>query len=288
MRTIPIPVPAECDGMTVRSFTRSHLGLSARVLTKQKHHENGLLCNGEPCRSIDILHTGDIFTIRIPEDSAVYEASDLSIDILYEDGDYLVVNKPPGMPVHPSPGHDRDSLLNAVAYHYQMKGEKTSFRPLYRLDRDTSGILIAAKHRLAVSSAVLRKYYYAVCQGRLRGSGTVDLPIRRMADSRITREVGGDKQSVTHWEALKQDQVHTLLKIHLETGRTHQIRVHLAHIGYPLAGDDLYGGSLDKIKRQALHLAEVRLACEILGIKETFKAELPEDIGVSFPAFRER
>lgn len=288
MRCIPIPVPPDCDGMTVRAFVRSHLGLSARVLVKQKHHENGLQCNGYPCRSIDVLHAGDVFTICIPEDAAAYEARNIPIDILYEDDDYLVVNKPPQMPVHPSPGHDSDSVLNAVAYHYQMKGMHTSFRPLYRLDRDTSGILIAAKHRLAVSSAVLQKYYYAVCEGILEGCGTIDLPIRRTEDSKITRETGGNKQAVTHWETRCRDRGHTLLRIHLETGRTHQIRVHLSHIGFPLAGDDLYGGTLNHIARQALHLAEVRLSCEILGMSRTFKAELPEDIKTSFPAFCER
>lgn len=288
MRIIPIPVPPDCDGMTVRAFVRSHLGLSSRVLTKQKHHENGLLRDGQPCRSIDVLHAGDIFTINIPEDPAVYEARNIPIDILYEDDDYLVVNKPPKMPVHPSPGHARDSLLNAAAYHYQLKGAHTSFRPLYRLDRDTSGILIAAKHRLAVSSAVLHKYYYAVCEGELKGSGTVDLPIRRIESSKITREVGGNRHAVTHWKAVGHDRGHTLLKIRLETGRTHQIRVHLSHIGFPLAGDDLYGGSLNRIKRQALHLAEVQLTCEIVGMNRTLKAKLPEDIRESFPAFCER
>lgn len=288
MRCIPVPVPQNCDGMTVRAFVRSYLGLSARVLTKQKHHENGLQCNGRPCRSIDTLHAGDLFTICIPQDTSVYKARNIPIDVLYEDEDYLVIDKPPHMPVHPSPGHDCDSVLNAAAYHYQAKGERTSFRPLYRLDRDTSGILVAAKHRLAVSSAVLQKYYYAVCEGMLEGSGTVDLPIRRTSDSKITREVGPGKRAVTHWKALKQDRRHTLLKIHLETGRTHQIRVHLSHIGFPLAGDDLYGGSLHPITRQALHLAEVRLSCKVLGIHTTFMSELPEDIKGSFPAFCER
>jgi len=288
MRIISIPVPPDCDGMTVRAFVRSHLGLSARVLTKQKHHENGLLRGGQPCRSIDVLYAGDIFTINIPEEPAAYEAHDIPTDILYEDDDYLVVDKSPRMPVHPSPGHDRDSLLNAVAYHYQLKGAHTSFRPLYRLDRDTSGILIAAKHRLAVSSAVLQKYYSAVCEGELKGNGTVDLPIRRTENSKIKREVGGNRRAVTHWKALGYDRGHTLLKIHLETGRTHQIRVHLSHIGFPLAGDDLYGGSRNRIKRQALHLAEVQLTCGVVGMNQTFKAELPEDIRMSFPDFRGR
>lgn len=288
MRIISIPVPPDCDGMTVRTFVRSHLGLSARVLTKQKHQKNGLLLGGEPCRSVDILHAGDIFTIRIPGDPTVYEARNISIDILYEDDDYLVVDKPPMMPVHPSPGHDSDSILNAVAYHYQLKDAQTSFRPLYRLDRNTSGILIAGKHRLAVSSAVLQKSYYAVCEGELEGSGTIDLPIQRMDHSKITRKVGGNKRAVTHWKALTYDLGHTLLKIHLETGRTHQIRVHLSHIGFPLAGDDLYGGSLNRIKRQALHLAEVQLTCKIVGMDRTFIAELPEDIRKSFPEFCER
>ena len=162
-----------------------------------------------------------------------------------------MVAKPPGMPVHPSPGHDRDSLLNRVAYYCQEKGQQYAFRPLYRLDRDTSGIVVVGKHRTAVSSAQVKKLYYGIVQGELDCQGTVTHPLPWNQGARSAAAVGKDGQvAVTHWEALASAEGHTLLRFQLETGRTHQIRVHMAYTGHPLAGDDLYGGSRQLLGRQ--------------------------------------
>ena len=260
------------------------MGLSSRAFVKQKYLPGGLVKNGQPCRSVDLLRAGDRLCLTLPEEAETYQAVEGPLSILYEDQDYLAVDKPPAMPVHPSPGHDRDSLLNRVAFHYQRTGQAPAFRPLYRLDKDTSGILLVGKHRAAVSSAQVEKTYYAVCQGELSGDGTVEAPIGLEPDSKIRRCCREDGQpAVTHWQVLASQEGHTLLRLRLETGRTHQIRVHMAHLGHPLAGDDLYGGSRYRLCRQALHCGELSLVCKPLGAGLRLAAPFPEDMAAAFP-----
>ena len=283
-RTLTYTVPPAWDGRTVKDFARQHLGLSSRAFVKQKYLPGGLVKNGQPCRSVDLLRAGDRLCLTLPQDAETYQAVEGPLSILYEDQDYLAVDKPPAMPVHPSPGHDRDSLLNRVAFHYQLTGQAPAFRPLYRLDKDTSGILLVGKHRAAVSSAQVEKTYYAVCQGELSGDGTVEAPIGLEPGSKIRRCCREDGQpAVTHWQVLASQEGHTLLRLRLETGRTHQIRVHMAHLGHPLAGDDLYGGSRYRLCRQALHCGELSLVCKPLGAGLRLAAPFPEDMAAAFP-----
>ncbi len=282
MRRLEYKIPPECDGMTVRDFIRRRLGFSARLLSEQKRQEGGLLKNGLSCRSSDLLRPGDSLMLLLPEEKEVYPAVETELSVLWETGDFLAVDKPPGMPVHPSPGHDRDSLLNAAAYHYQATGQSPAFRPLYRLDKDTSGIIVIGKHR-AAASARLEKHYFAVCQGELSGSGTVDVPIGLQPGSKILRECGHGDRAVTHWQAIASFEGHTLLSLRLETGRTHQIRAHMAFLGHPLAGDDLYGGSLSKLCRQALHCGRVRVSCPSLFAEEFLTAGFSPDLRAAFP-----
>ena len=283
MRVLRYTVPEECGGMMVKAFARGYLGLSSRAFTKQKYLENGMLRNGLPCRSIDVLAAGDTLEFRLPEERMDHPAVETDLCVLLETEDYLIVEKPPGMPVHPSPGHDRDSLLNAAAYYQQKTGQAFRFRPLYRLDKDTSGIVVLGKHRAAVSSAVLTKTYYAVCEGTLSGSGTIEVPIGLREGSRIVRECGHGDHAVTHWRALASKQGHTLLAVRLETGRTHQIRAHFSYLGHPLAGDDLYGGKRDILTRQALHCGRLRLSCRALHTEREVLSGLPQDIRAAFP-----
>lgn len=283
-RALTYTVPPAWDGRTVKDFARQHLGLSSRAFVKQKYLPGGLVKNGQPCRSVDLLRAGDRLCLTLPQDAETYQAVEGPLSILYEDQDYLAVDKPPAMPVHPSPGHDRDSLLNRVAFHYQLTGQAPAFRPLYRLDKDTSGILLVGKHRAAVSSAQVEKTYYAVCQGELSGDGTVEAPIGLEPGSKIRRCCREDGQpAVTHWQVLASQEGHTLLRLRLETGRTHQIRVHMAHLGHPLAGDDLYGGSRYRLCRQALHCGELSLVCKPLGAGLRLAAPFPEDMAAAFP-----
>lgn len=283
MRILQYEIPPACEGMTVRDFARKQADLSAKLLTKQKQIPGGILKNGIPCRTIDKLFAGDVLSFQLPEEVFDYPETPVPLAVLWETEDYLVVDKPPDMPVHPSPGHDRDSLLNATAYYYRQTGQHHLFRPLYRLDKDTSGILVIGKHRAAVSTAVIEKTYFAVCEGELAGSGTVDLPIGLQKGSKIVRVCGFGEAAVTHWQAVACAEGHTLLSFWLETGRTHQIRAHMAHIGHPLAGDDLYGGSRRLIGRQALHCGWVSLSSRALSVKTELSLEFPEDLRTAFP-----
>ncbi len=283
MRELKYVVPPDCHGMTVKDFARNRLGFSARMLTRQKQQERGILKNGDFCRTVDILSAGDILVFSLPEEGRSYQPEPAPLSVLWETEDYLAVEKPPGMPVHPSPGHDRDSLLNAVAYYYETTGQIHLFRPLYRLDRDTSGIVLLGKHRSAVSSAVVEKRYYGVCEEVLSGEGTIDIPIGLQPGSKIVRACGTGKSAVTHWKALKSRGGHTLLSFQLDTGRTHQIRAHMAYLHHPLAGDDLYGGSRKIIARQALHCGWVSLKNPALAVNVQIFSEIPSDIRAAFP-----
>lgn len=207
----------------------------------------------------------------------------LSFSLCYEDAHFLIVEKGPHMPVHPSPGHDEDSLLHGVTYHWQQTGESHCFRPLYRLDKDTSGLVVLAKHLLSTSVTLLDKTYYAVCQGILSGEGILDAPIGLKPGSIIQREAGAGSPAVTKYRALACHENHTLLELQLETGRTHQIRVHLSSIGHPLAGDDLYGGERVKIQRQALHCAGITLQGVLPKVNRHFTSEPQDDIKTAFP-----
>ncbi len=281
-------VPEDWQGATVKRFAREYLGLSAKALAGQKT-DGGILVNGQPARANTVLQPGDCLAFPLLPEEMNYPAVPLPVAVLYEDRDFLLIDKPPGMPVHPSPGHDQDSLLNAAAWHYRQTGQSHRVRPLYRLDKDTSGVLPLAKHRMA-AGADLQKLYLAVCQGELSGRGAIRLPIGLREGSKIQRACGhgpGFQPACTHWQALGCQEGHTLLVLKLETGRTHQIRVHLAHMGHPLAGDDLYGGSLRRLSRQALHCAWLRMACRTLDFCHTFAAKPPQDLLHAFPWARE-
>lgn len=281
-RLLEYCIPPECVGLTVKEFSKKRLDFSTRVLAELKR-EDGILKNGVSCRVTEKLLAGDRLAFRLPEEQKEYPAAPLPLKILFENEDYLIVDKPPAMPIHPSPGHDRDSLLNAAAFHYQETGQSCLFRPLYRLDRDTGGVIAVGKHRLAVSAAQVEKRYFAVCEGLLSGEGIIDLPIGLRPGSKIVRECGSGAPAVTHWKAIRSENGCTLLSLRLETGRTHQIRAHLSTVGHPLAGDDLYGGSRELIGRQALHCGWVRLRCPALGMDRDFISDFPPDFRAAFP-----
>lgn len=282
MRTLSYTVPENWQGAAVSGFVRGFLGLSASAF-KDFKYEGGTLINGAACHANAHLKAGDILSLVLPPEAVDYPPEPLILPILDEDEDFLLADKPSGMPVHPSPGHDRDSLLNAVAYHYQQTGQHCRVRPLYRLDRDTSGLLLLGKNRIA-AGVRLDKRYLAVCEGVLKGSGTVDLPVGLEEGSKIKRTCGMGQSAITHWSALAGDDTHTLLLLRLETGRTHQIRVHMSSLGHPLAGDDLYGGSLDRLTRQALHCCTLSVDCPALGMKRFFTSPPPNDLTGAFPA----
>lgn len=254
-------VPGELEGICVKDFLRKHCSVSARSLARLKRTEMGITCNGEHTRSIDILHAGDIIELRFPDDDMHIEPVNLPVEVVYEDSQVIVFNKPPYMPVHPVKDYRLNTLANAAAYHAEIMGERYIFRVINRLDKDTSGLVLAAKN--AYAAAFLKdhteKLYIALCEGRIDGSGTIDEPLRLKEGHGIQREIGeGGVRAITHYTTVKNyGDEYTLLEIHLETGRTHQIRAHFSCKGYPLAGDDMYGGRREKFPRQCLHCAEI-------------------------------
>lgn len=275
MRTIDFVITDENTGKRIKEFLRA-FGVSGSLLKKLKNTENGICKNGAPARTIDTVFCGDRLQINIEDSGKAPESADIKINLLYEDEDLIAAEKPAFMPVHESRNHRGDTLSNAVA---DICGG--AFRAIYRLDRDTSGIVLIAKNEFAAAKLAgrVRKDYYAVVCGKIEGSGVIDAPIKRERESIIKRCVAPDGESaVTHYTALKRSEKYTLVKLKLETGRTHQIRVHFAHIGYPLAGDTLYGGSTEEISRQALHCRDIYFTHPVSEEEIHIFCEMPQDM----------
>lgn len=262
--------------VTVQDYLREQ-GVSRRLLQKLKNRNGGLTCNGGFIRTVDIVVSGDVLVLDSEERNEIEPNSSLHAEIAFENESLVVFDKPSGMPVHPSVRHRDDTLGNLFAHLYP----ELTFRPVNRLDKDTSGLCIVAKNPYAANllQGQCDKTYFAVVHGNIVGSGTIDAPIAREQESIIVRCVRADGQrAVTHYKSIKANEKYTLLEINLETGRTHQIRVHFAHIGHALAGDDLYGGLRDDIGRQALHCGRVEFILPETQEKITVNSELPQDI----------
>ena len=237
---------------------------------------------------MDLAAKGDILKITIRDTASEnIVPTDIPLDIVYEDEDVLVINKPSNMPTHPSMGNYENSLANGVMYYYKSKGEERVFRAVNRLDKDTSGLMAVAKNsymhaRLGeeIQKKELKRKYMCIVCGDVERDGTVDAPIRRADGSVINRIVAPDGQrAVTHYRVVKRYGEYTLLEMELETGRTHQIRVHMAYIGHPLVGDWLYGTEDHNIaKRQMLHSCYLCFTHPITGQIMEFKDEMAEDM----------
>jgi len=287
-RIFSYTIPATFEGHTLLSFLKDKQ-YSSQIITHLKRTENGILLNGEWGRVRDTLHTGDELTIQLIEDNSSENivAKNLPLDIVYEDEDILVVNKTADTPIHPSQGNYDNTLANAVAYYYEQKGESFTYRCINRLDRDTTGLLIIAKHMYSASllsnmigNRQIHREYLAIASGEVPESGTIIAPIGRVEGSTIERHVDeehGD-YACTHYQRVSYNNGYSLILLKLETGRTHQIRVHMKHIGHPLPGDFLYNPDYSVIGRQALHSYRLRLNHPISGNYMEFEAELPEDM----------
>lgn len=264
------------DDATVEEILREN-GVSRRLITKLKRVKNGICKNSLAARTIDRAGIGDIISISWSDDKVLEKSCQLEVPIVYEDEHFIVFDKPPLMPVHPSIKHQGDTLGNFFSYHC----DGLTFRPVNRLDRDTSGLCCVAKDAYSAKKLQfgIQKTYMAVVCGKIERGGIVDAPIARESQSIIKRCVRADGQrAITYYEPIAHRDSYTLLRIRLETGRTHQIRVHMAHIGFPLAGDDMYGGSRKDIARQALHCSSLSITHPITGGQITLSAQLPSDI----------
>lgn len=277
MRVIRFEIKEKDNNKQIKEFLRD-FGVSSSLLTRLKQTENGITVNGNFARTIERLSTGDRLVISIQNKGHMPKPlENNNVQMVYDDEDILVLNKPFMMPVHESRNHQGDTLANAAACYMV---SDTAFRAVYRLDRDTSGLVLIAKNELAASKLAgrIKKDYYAICEGVLTDSGTIDLPIRRVHDSIIKRGVFSDgEKAITHWQAVKSNSESTLLKINLETGRTHQIRVHFSHIGHPLLGDSLYKGNCEQITRQALHCKTIYFTHPVTERSMVIDSDFPED-----------
>lgn len=275
-------VDKKYDGIKAGRYLRTFCKLSSRTLVLLKRTDGGLRVNGNLLRTVDTLRFGDAVEIALPSEKSNIIPIEGELNILYEDNFLLAVSKPADMPVHPVKTHRLDTLANIVAYRYKDSKADFVFRAVNRLDRDTSGIVLIAKDRHTASilqAAQINKHYIAVCHGKIAEKGTVSLPISISPDSIIIRQVSENgKEAVTHYTPLTIYGDRTVLDITLETGRTHQIRCHMSHIGHPLLGDDLYGGSKDNISRQALHCFSVSFLHPYSDVRIELKAPIPEDI----------
>lgn len=274
-------VPAAYDGETMQTFLRRECGLSWRMVVKLKRVEGGMTADGEPKRSIDRLRVGQTVVVRMPEDAVKIEGADIPLDVVYEDDHLLVINKPPYLAVHPSAGKPEPTLANAVVGYFERKGTPLSFRPVNRLDRNTSGLLLAAKspHVAYAMAQKPQKVYLAIVLGALTGEGVIHQPIRVREGSCITREVGeGGKDSLTRWQSLGTDGEISLVRVVIETGRTHQIRVHMSWLGYPLAGDTMYGTDETFLPRHGLHCARMTMIHPVTEETIALTAPVPADM----------
>lgn len=281
-------------GQTVGSFLRVRLHLSSKMMKYLKYRPDGILVGGERKTVRYPLAPGDVLTVAAedtPRDSQDLAASDLPLEILYEDGDLVVPSKPAGMPTHPSHDHRDDTVANALAFRYRARKIPFVFRPVNRLDRNTSGLLLIARNKLAAGKLTesmqrgeIRKTYLAVLDGEMPESGgVIDACLHRTEKSIIVREVCSPDApdaapSRTEYTVLAVGSGHTLVSARPVTGRTHQLRVHFAHLGYPITGDDLYGTSSPWIPRHALHARTLSFPHPSTGEPLELTAPLPEDL----------
>ncbi len=287
-RWLEYTVTESCAGQTVQAILTGPMGISRRMLQKLTRNK-GILINNKPAFLKRIVKTGDLLKAKIAfAETENLEPEAIALQVVYEDADLLILDKPAGLAVHPTQPGQTGTLAHGVAYHLQQQGLATKVRPVHRLDLNTSGLIIFAKNQrahgqldLQLRNHLIQREYLAIVEGLIDATElTIDLPIGRLnghATKRIVTPKG--EPAVTHLQVAAHLKAATLLMLRLETGRTHQIRVHLSHLGHPLWGDYLYGAKQQAlISRQALHAFRLGLTHPTTGQAMSFDAPLPEEL----------
>ena len=265
---------------TILQILKEDLSFSNRLISKIK---NDVLLNDKSAKAYDTAEIGDVLKVDIGFEETsdnIVPNNDIELKILYEDEWMLIVDKPPFMPVHPSINHYEDSLSNGVKAYFLKNGINKKIRPVNRLDKDTTGIVIFAKSEYIQENLTdYEKYYLTIVDGQTDESGIIDKPIARKLPSIIERTVRDDgDQAITRYKTLEFKNNMSLVECKLETGRTHQIRVHMASIGHSIVGDDLYGVSSTLINRQALHAYKIKFVHPVSRKEMVIESELPDDM----------
>ena len=292
MSALTLPVPPEAAGGRIDAWLSDQREDLTRSAAARLLEDGQVTCDGKPLPKNYRLRGGETLTVTLPEvQETELLAQDIPLDVVYEDEDVIVLNKPKGLVVHPAPGHADGTLVNALLHHCgdSLSGIGGELRPgiVHRIDRDTSGLLIAAKNDFAhqklsaqLQDHTLARIYRCIVIGNLReDSGTVDAPIgRHPADRKKMAVVAGGRSAVTHWSVLERFPGYTYVECRLETGRTHQIRVHMAHIGHPILGDTVYGAKkpVPGLQGQCLHAVGLRFLHPRTGELVELWCDLPE------------
>lgn len=276
-------VPSEAQGCRLDSFLRAQ-GLSAGLIRGVKHQCGGFFADGSPIHTNMLLTAGQQLTFALPPDPPTQvDPQPVDFGILFEDAFAAVLDKPAGLAVHPTLNYPDKTLANGWLWHLEQRGQTVVFRPVNRIDKNTSGLVLCAGNSFAapILAETAHKCYLAVTEGLLpEDNGVIDAPIARRGDSIIGRTVAPDgKPSITRYRVLARGGNHTLAACIPVTGRTHQIRVHMSHLGCPLAGDTLYGGHTERIDRHALHCAALTFRHPLDGALHSVQCPLPPDMG---------
>ena len=290
MRRLTLTVTPELAGKDVNTLLRKELHLSGSSVRRAKTLPDGILLDGQPVFTNTRAGEGQTLSVFVGDTVLSEQIEPVAgpLDILYEDVDLLIINKDGRTPVHPSQGHHGDTLANFLMAYYDQIGLRAAFHPVNRLDRGTSGLMAVAKHPHAhellqqqLQDGRLTRTYLAVCEGvPAPPAGVVDAPLAREPGSVLRRMVSPEGAAArTHYEVLDQANGRSLVRLRLETGRTHQIRVHMTHLGCPLVGDFLYGTETQELPdRFALHSASIRLFQPITGEEIALESPLPEEL----------
>lgn len=299
VRNLDYKITQEDEGKLVKEILKDRLHLSRREISHAKAFDDGILINGKHVNVIYKVTAGEDLHVSVHENteaSAQIVPMEGDLNIVYEDEDIIVVNKPAGIIVHPLKNHFTSTLSNHIAWHFQQNGEAHVIRPVGRLDRETSGLIVFGKNRYSANSlndqslnGIKVKEYLALCSGIFENQkGTIDSPIGLAPGVKMVRSIREDGDpSITHYEVLEQkiqngtNNGFALVRLRLETGRTHQIRIHMKSIGHALLGDGLYGSDLPNwfgMERVALHSSHMEILHPVTGKRLSFDAELPLDM----------